>query len=319
MQLAERLLVPGQGQTDELISNIQRKRELMVAGDPAHQEIRTALIIGGGAMRGVFSGGVVTGLEDLGLTEVFDDVIGISVGASTDAYFLAGQARTGTRLFSEELTSKEFIDFGRFKNILSVDYLRTIFTTGNKVLDLAAVRENRSRFHIGVTDIKSARSKYIEVDQAEDDDIIKLIQASSAVPRLSPPVVMDGVVYGDGITTCKNPIGFAIEELGSTDIICVVNQPLRQGSSFGDRILSHLLIAGYSPSIRRAFHTRHEGSDEMAETEYSDEVRIGIATPQAVSVSRLERNASRLIYAAQQAEQQTLALFSHYQAGSNAN
>jgi predicted acylesterase/phospholipase RssA len=80
MQLSERLLTPGAEHTTELVANLQRKQELLEAGDSAHEDIRTALVIGGGTMRGVFSGGVVTGLEELGLTEVFDDVIGVSVG-----------------------------------------------------------------------------------------------------------------------------------------------------------------------------------------------------------------------------------------------
>lgn len=311
MQLAERLLVPELNQTSELISNIQRKQELLAAGDPAHEDFRTALIIGGGAMRGVFSGGVVTGLEDAELTEVFDDVIGVSVGASTDAYFLAGQARLGTTLFSEELTSKEFINLTRFKNILSVDYLETIFTTGNKVLDLEAVRENRSRFYIGVTNINKARPEYIDVSESSNEEIIRFIQASSAVPGLAPPVVIDGVAYGDGITTCKNPIKFAIEELGATDILCIVNQPLRyiHASSIGDKVLSALLTKGYSPQMREAFSSRHEDSDEMAETVYSPDIRIGVICPESESIGRLTRNAGRLIQVAQRAEEYTKNLF----------
>lgn len=311
MQLQERLLIPGLESASEVVGNILRKQELLAAGDLAHERIKTALIIGGGAMRGVFSGGVVTGLEDAGLTEAFDDVIGISVGASTDAYFLAGQARLGTTLFSEELTSKEFINLVRFSNILSVEYLETIFTTGDKILDLSAVRENRSRFHIGVTNISEVRPEYIEVSESTSQEIIRLIQASSAVPGLVPPIVIDGVDYGDGITTCKNPISFAIEQLGATDILCVVNQPLRyaHASSIGDRVLSALLTRGYSAQMREAFRARHEGSDEMAETSYNPDVRIGVICPEDEAIGRLTRNARQLIRVAEQAEDYTRSLF----------
>jgi predicted acylesterase/phospholipase RssA len=106
MQLSERLLTPESERTPDVVSNILRKRDLLLAGDPAHEEIKTALVIGSGAMRGAYSGGVVIGLEELGLTDTFDDVVGVSVGASTAAYFLANQSARGTSLFFEELTTK---------------------------------------------------------------------------------------------------------------------------------------------------------------------------------------------------------------------
>jgi len=263
-------------------------------------------------MRGVFSGGVVTGLEELGLTEAFDDVIGISVGASTAAYFLAGQAAIGTTLFFEELTGKEFIDKTRLVrpgNALNIDFLESIFT-GKKALDQQAIRENHSRFYVGVTNIKKVRPEYIEVSHDADKDLIRLIQASSSVPGITQPVVIDGVTYGDGITTCKNPIRFAIEVLGSTDILCILNQELRSKPiSIGERVVSALLTRDSSPELKRAFRERHVMSDEAAETDYSDAVRIGILCPEGEPVGRFEQDPAILIPAAQRAAQQTKALF----------
>lgn len=316
MQLSECLLEPGSELTGELVGNIQHKQELLAVGDTVHRDIKTALVIEGGGMRGVFAGGVVTGLEELGLTEAFDNVIGVSVGASAAAYFLAGQAALGTTLFYEELTSKEFIDRRRLLpfiegDVLSVDYLQSIFT-GEKTLDQAAIQRNRSRFHIGLTDINAAQSEYIEVNPERADDLIELIQGSSAVPGASRLVTVNGVVYGDGSTTCRNPIGYAIEELGATDILCVNNHTLRQHSlvkSLGNRATTALLTRGYSPAMRRAYRDRHMLSDESAETSYSSEVRIGILCPPEDTIRRMTQDPAKLEEAAARATQQTKALF----------
>lgn len=311
MQLSERLFTPETEHTQELVSHIHRKHELLEAGDPAHNDIKTALIIGAGAMRGVYSGGVVTGLEELGLTEVFDDVIGVSVGASTAAYFLAGQAALGTTLFFEELTSKDFVDKTRFKNILDVGYLEDIFT-GEKALDQEAIRSNRSRFYIGVTNIDTAKPEYIEVSHSEEEkDIIKLIQASSAVPGLTLPIRINGTLYGDGITTCKNPIAYAVDVLGATDIVCIVNQPLRtdKSSPSSDKAISAWLTRRYNQDIRTAYINRHESSDETATTDYSEDVHIGILCPEDKPIGRLTKNARKLIQVANQATQQTKTIF----------
>ena len=66
--------------------------------DPYH----LALVIEGGGMRGVVSGGMVSALEERALLRCFDSVHGSSAGACAGAYFVAGQARLGTRIFYED-------------------------------------------------------------------------------------------------------------------------------------------------------------------------------------------------------------------------
>lgn len=310
MQLSERLFTTPSAHTDELIDHLQQKKALLEAGDPSHEDIRTALIIGAGAMRGVYSGGVVIGLEELGMTEVFDDVIGISAGAATAAYFLSGQAELGTTIYYEELASKEFIDVKRRKNVLNVGYLEEVFTE-SKPLDQEAIRNNRSRFHIGVTNVDTAQPEYIEVAHDPNSDIIKLIQASSSVPGLTLPIRIEGTLYGDGITTCKNPIKYAVETLGATDVFCIVNQPLREKATapVSDRLVSALLTRRYNEAIKVAYRDRHHMSDETAATTYSPDIHIGVLCPEGKPVGRLTTDAQKLTQVALKATLQTKALF----------
>ncbi len=310
MQQSERLLAPGLENSQALTGNIQHNRDLLVAGTPTDASIRTALIIGGGAMRGVYSGGVVTALEELGLTETFDDVIGFSAGACTAAYFLAGQAPFGTTVYSEELASKEFINPLRISNVLNVGFLESVFMT-HKPLHQEAIISNRSAFHIGVTDIATAKPKYIKVTPDNSSELVTLLQATSSVPGLTPPVAVSGAIYGDGVVTCKNPIRYAIDVLKATDILYIMNQPLRivESTSIGEIALSRLLTNGYSPAMQRATRNRHIKGDEMASTVYDDDVRIGILCPTGVPLGRLTKDAPKLRAVARQARLQTLAVF----------
>src|SRR5262249_39413334 len=63
------------------------------------------LVVEGGGMRGVVSGGALIALERVGLTSVFDEVYGESAGAINACYFLAGKAAFGGRIYLEDLTS----------------------------------------------------------------------------------------------------------------------------------------------------------------------------------------------------------------------
>src|ERR671927_210836 len=70
---------------------------------------KVALIVEGGAMRGVISCAALMALEDLGLTEAFDEVYGASAGAVNAAYFLAGQAAYATTIYYQKVNNTRFI------------------------------------------------------------------------------------------------------------------------------------------------------------------------------------------------------------------
>src|SRR3989442_4926282 len=69
---------------------------------------KVGVIVEGGAMRGVISCGALMALEELGMTEVFDEVYGGSAGAVNAAYFLAGQAAYATALYYQKINSTRF-------------------------------------------------------------------------------------------------------------------------------------------------------------------------------------------------------------------
>lgn len=73
-----------------VIKAIKEKKRLLDTDAP-HEHIRPLLVICGGLMRGVYGGGAVTALSDQGYGEVFDDIIGLSTGAPTAAYFWLGK------------------------------------------------------------------------------------------------------------------------------------------------------------------------------------------------------------------------------------
>jgi predicted patatin/cPLA2 family phospholipase len=71
--------------------------------DPYHH----ALVIEGGGMRGVVAGGMVTAIQELGLTDCFDTIHGSSAGARAGAYLITDQARLGTSIFYEYINNSK--------------------------------------------------------------------------------------------------------------------------------------------------------------------------------------------------------------------
>src|SRR5499427_10902305 len=91
------------------IDLLKERADCWRRGRPSRDGRKVALIVEGGAMRGVISCAALMALEELGLTEAFDEIYGASAGAVNAAYFLAGQAAYATTIYYQRINNSRFI------------------------------------------------------------------------------------------------------------------------------------------------------------------------------------------------------------------
>ena len=84
---------------------------------------KVALIVEGGAMRGVISCAALMALEDLSMTNVFDEVYGASAGALNAAYFLAGQAAYATSIYYQKINNTRILGRIWHRRMVNIDDL----------------------------------------------------------------------------------------------------------------------------------------------------------------------------------------------------
>lgn len=87
------------------------------------------LAVEGGGMRGAVSSGMLLALEQLGMRNTFDEVVGTSAGAISSAFFVIGDGTRGSALYYTVLNSERFVDRRRlFRSgaVLDLDYLMDI-------------------------------------------------------------------------------------------------------------------------------------------------------------------------------------------------
>jgi len=180
-----------------------------------------ALVIEGGGMRGVAAGGMVSGLESLGLLNCFDSVHGSSAGAATGAYFVAGQARFGTSMFFEDLCGPEFINKKRilfFGPIMDTSFLVDKVMQSTKPLDFAALSTSKIPLHIVGTDIDTGQP----VTRTHHDcykAYREMLKASIAIPFISGgPKTIEGKRVMDGGLIQQIALRSAID-VGATHIL----------------------------------------------------------------------------------------------------
>src|ERR1051326_4914336 len=106
---------------------------------------KVGLVVEGGAMRGVISCASLMALEELGLTDVFDEVYGASAGAVNAAYFLAGQAGYATTIYYKKINNTRFIRRFWHRKIVDIDDLFDSIIMSERPLHVARVLASRSQ------------------------------------------------------------------------------------------------------------------------------------------------------------------------------
>lgn len=240
----------------------------------AAQSFKTALVVEGGALRGVFSTGLLDGFLEAQFNP-FDFYIGVSSGASNLAAYLAEMRGRNGMIFMDYSLRPEFINITRFirgGHLMDLDWLWDI-TIREIRLDLAAIYSKNKPFITVVTDIQTGRAVY-KVTSA--GDLEHVLKASSAMPvfyRGYPSV--EGRPMTDGGVTDAIPVGEAIRR-GARRIMVIRSRNRNYSKRHG---ISEYCMRWYvrrHPALRQAMAKRVE--------RYNNAVTLIRTPPEGVSV-----------------------------------
>jgi predicted patatin/cPLA2 family phospholipase len=185
----------------------------------ANQAMETALVVEGGALRGVFSTGILDAFLEARFNP-FDFYIGVSSGASNLAAYLAEMIGRNKRIYTEYSLRPEFIDMARFLrggHLMDLDWLWN--TTIREIrLDLQRIYATRKPFVVVLTDVQTGEAVY---RQTSAHDLEHILKASSAMPMFyrSYPIVDDRQMTDGGVADAL-PVSKAIR-LGARRIMVI--------------------------------------------------------------------------------------------------
>jgi predicted patatin/cPLA2 family phospholipase len=188
-----------------------------------NQSSYSVLIVEGGALRGIFSTGVLDGFLENNFNP-FDFFMGVSSGATNLAAYLACMQRRNYRIYTDYSLRPEFINIGRFfrgGHLLDLDWLWDI-TIREIRLDLPVIYSRHKPFIVVLTDVQTGKAIYKETTSQNLEHILK---ASSALPffyRNYPTV--DGHPMTDGGVADALPVQEAIRR-GARKIMVIRSRP----------------------------------------------------------------------------------------------
>ncbi len=183
-----------------------------------------ALVVEGGAMRGIFATGVLDTFLKASY-QPFQQCYGVSAGATNIAAYLCSQYKRNHAVITDYSCRPEFINFIRFAkggHLFDLDWLWQE-TIRDIRLDLDTFNNQASEFYIVATNIKTGHAEYLKANAQLMEEQLK---ASCALPIAYRhyPVIND-IQLTDGGVADSIPVQKAYE-MGNKDITVVLSQPL---------------------------------------------------------------------------------------------
>ena len=270
---------------------------------------KLGLAIEGGAMRGVVTAGMVTGLEMLGLRDAFDVVYGSSGGASNGAYFVAGQAAYGTTIYYNYINSLDFIDLWRplrNKAVVDFHFVTDHVMVESVILDWKAVIDSPIPLKVLATSVESGHVKVLEGFKSQQE-LMQALHASARIPLVSGrnPFEYRGKLFWDSGIVDPFAIKSALRD-NCTHILVLRSRPRglrRRRPNLFERTIIVRNIAKWNTSLALQFRLRfdpnHNGIAQLEKSQEcprSQPYLFGITMPPtAPNISRLEKRRARLV------------------------
>ncbi|WP_214406264.1 patatin-like phospholipase family protein [Pseudonocardia lacus] len=245
-------------------------RVLALRRDHGHRDDghRVALVVGGGGMRGAYSGGMAHALEDAGLTGWFDAVYGSSAGAFVGSGALLGSGRGSAHIFFEDMACREFIDprrLGTRRPMVSLDHLLDHVLVHSKPLPWDRLRDSPVPLRVLATAADDLSAHVLEPRTSAEWKLA--LRATASIPLLAGPAVeLAGRRWIDGSVTEPLPVLPALRE-GSTHVLALVNRTapeLRRDAPAGGPARWARLLDRLTPGLGSIAQQQHRHAAAVA-------------------------------------------------------
>ena len=252
---------------------------------------RAALVLEGGALRGIFSAGVLDFLMGQGVQ--FPYVVSVSAGTCCAMSYLSGQmGRTRACMMPDPETRydglQQFRESGQFMDLRKM-FLE--YPYGRFPFDFQAYFHAASEHEIVVTDREDGLPRYL-TERSDERRLGLAAMASCSIPLLNRPVALDGRFYYDGGVGDSIPVGRALSK-GYGKVVAVLTRRAGVYPKVGSKAqAAYRVFFRNDPQFREALLSRP--ARYRAQVAYLNRLesqgRAFVIRPQVPELSHLEKN-----------------------------
>ena len=258
--------------------------------------MKTGLIMEGGAMRGLFTCGIIDVFMENGI--VFDGAVGISAGAVFGCNYKSMQIGRPLRYNTTYCNDPRYCSFSsliKTGDLYGADFCYNQIMHVLDPFDTEAFKNNPMEFYVGATDIESGKCVYHKCYDGREEDTL-WFRASASMPLVSRPVEINGHLYLDGGMTDSIPYEFMVSQ-GYDRNVVILTQPQGFVKKSNKLLPLFRTVNRKYPKIAEVMAVRHlRYNHQVAEVEKDEKRgRAYIIRPaKSLNIGKTEKNPDEL-------------------------
>ncbi len=258
--------------------------------------MKKGLILEGGAMRGLFTAGVMDVMMENNIK--FDGAIGVSAGAAFGCNYKSRQIGRVLRYNTKYCADKRYCGLAslmRTGNIYSTDFCYGEVPLSLDIFDFDTFEADPMEFYVVCTDVETGKAVYHRYEGRADHGF-DWIRASASMPVASQIVELDGMKLLDGGMADSIPVKY-FQSIGYDRNIAVLTQPA--GYVKEKNSMMPLISLKYRkyPDLVKTVANRHIMYNNELKYAAEEEAagRLLVIRPESpIPVSRVEKDPEKL-------------------------
>ncbi len=259
--------------------------------------MKTGLILEGGAVRGIFTAGVLDRLMENGI--YFPYVIGVSAGGGNAMSYVSQQKGRTCRMINVP-RNESYYGFRQFigsKKIINLDKMVFEYPYKQFPFDFDTYFNSGIFTEYACSCLETGEAEYLS-EESDPARLLTITKATCSVPMLCEPVELDGKHYLDGSIADSIPIERAME-MGCDKMVIILTKPDSNTaptnySKF--RAVIHAMYKQY-PKFEESCMTRVERYWQTVELmeDLEEQGRIMIFRPTLPAISKFEKDSAKIM------------------------
>ena len=252
------------------------------------------LVLEGGAMRGMYTAGVLDVFLDNQI-EV-DGIVGVSAGVLFGVNYLSkqrGRAIRYNKRFAKDKRYMRVTSLIKTGNIINKEFAYYDVPFNLDVFDQETYGKSKTDFYATLTNIETGKPEYVKIKNVFEQ--MEVLRATSAMPFVSKIVEIEGKKYLDGGLADSIPIE-KCKELEYEKIIVILTRPIEYRKKKANERLTKMKYSKY-PNLVKTITNRYQNYNDTVEKiiDMENKKEIFVIRPsKQIKIKRIERDENKL-------------------------
>ena len=256
--------------------------------------MKIGLVLEGGAMRGLFTAGVLDIFLDNNVEVT--DVVGVSAGTLFGVNYVSKQRGRALRYNLKYINDKRYMNVKSWLktgNLINKDFTYYKLPFQLDVFDNKTFKESPINFFATVTNIETGEAEFVKIKDAYKQ--METLRATSALPFISEIIEVGDKKYLDGGISNSIPVDF-FEKQDFDKVIVILTRPITYRKEKTTGIQYKMFYKKYPKLVEKLENRYKEYNDTVDKiVELEKEGKLFVIRPsENITIKRLEKDVEKL-------------------------